>query len=69
MLRKLFQQPAVEIAFVDLLHVPVDFLIPLEPGEISRNAAFVGVFAGLVIFRAAVSDGLLGLGSRKRELL
>ena len=54
MLRKLFQQPAVEITFVDLLCVVEDFLIPLEPGEISRNAAFVGVFAGLVIFRAAV---------------
>ena len=54
MLQQLFQQPAVEKTFVDLLCVVEDFLIPLEPGEISRNAAFVGVFAGLVVFRATV---------------
>ena len=54
MLQQLFQQPTVEIAFVDLLRVPVDFFITLKPGNIPCNAAFVGVFAGLVIFRSTV---------------
>ena len=64
MLRKLFQQPAVEITFVDLLCVVEDFLIPLEPGEISRNAAFVGVFARLVVFRATEGHVWTGMAQR-----
>ena len=64
MLRKLFQQPAVEIAFVDFLRVPVDFFITLKPGYFPCNAAFVGVFAGLVVFRATV--GHIGTGITQR---
>ena len=61
MLQQLFQQPAVEITFVDLLCVVEDFLIPLEPGEISRDAAFLGVFAGLVVFQATVEGSVFGI--------
>ena len=61
MLQQLFQQPTVEIAFVDLLRVPVDFFITLKPGNIPCNAAFVGAFAGLVIFRAAVGHLVISM--------
>ena len=61
MLQQLFQQPAVEIAFVDLLRVPVDFFITLKPGNIPCHAVFVGVFAGLVVFRATVGHLVIGM--------
>ena len=61
MLQQLFQQPAVEIAFVDLLRVPVDFFITLKPENIPCHAAFVGVFAGLVVFRATVEGSVFGI--------
>ena len=64
MLRKLFQQPAVEIAFVDFLRVPVDFFITLKPGNIPCHAAFVCVFAGLVVSRATVGHVWTGMTQR-----